>query len=200
MLGIPDYEPNFFDRVDIFIKVFSDQLNQTIGLTLEDYWLMWQTQDNEWYNDGPVILKIGNRQFEFTAYKLDEFSLTFDKIDLNKKLDWYGAGADIPLVWKNKCNTGMNKLIGRKITDISVVAYNFISTVIDDKVNPKNIGRIDETGFMLHGIEFKFEKRGLFDNNNFLQIFNALDSNGVANKEQKGNKQYQKISIVKTTL
>jgi hypothetical protein len=197
MLGIPNYEPNFFDRTDIFIKVFGDQLAKTIGLTLEDYWLMWQTQENEWYNDGPVILKIANSQFEFTAYKLDEFSLTFDQIDLNKKLDWYGAGDDIPLTWKNKGNSDINKLIGRKITGINIIAYNFISTVVDDKVNPENIGRIDETGFMLHGIEFEFEKSGWLDNNNFLQIFNALDANGMTTKEQKDDKQYQKINILK---
>lgn len=200
MLGIPDFEPNFFNRTDTFIKVFHDQLAKTIGLTLEDYWLMWHTVEDDWYNDGPVVFKIANRQFEFTAYKLDEFSLTFDQIDLNKKLDWYGAGDDIPLVWKNKGNADINKLIGRKITDINIIAYNFISTVVDDKVNPENIGQIDETGFMLNGIEFEFEKNGRFDNNNFLQIFNALDANGITTKEQKGDKQYQKISILKKTI
>lgn len=43
MLGIPDYEPIFFDRTDTFIKALGDKLAKTIGLTLEDYWLMWQT-------------------------------------------------------------------------------------------------------------------------------------------------------------
>jgi hypothetical protein len=199
MLGIPDYEPNFFDRTDTFINVFGNELAKTIGLTLEDYWLMWQTEDDEWYNDGPVILKIANRHFEFTAYNLDDFSLTFNQIDLNKKLDWYGTGDEIPLVWKSKSNADINKLIGRKIMDINIIAYNFISTVVDDKVNPENIGRIDETGFMLHGIEFEFEKSGWFDKNNFLQIFNALDANGITTEVQKDDKQYQKTNILKST-
>ena len=196
MLGIPNYKPNFFDRTDNFIKVFGDQLAKTIGLRLEDYWFMWHTLDNEWYNDGPVILKIGNQQFEFTAYNLDDFSLTFDQIDLNKKLDWFGAGDDIHLVWKNQCNPDINKLIGRKITDVNIISYNFISKIVEDNVHPENTGRIKETGFVLHGIEFQFEKSGWLDNNNFLQIFNALDANGVTTKQQMNSKQYQKTNVL----
>ena len=199
MLGIPNYEPNFCDNPEIFIKVFGDKLLSTIGLTLDDYWLMWETTDNKWYNDGPVILKIADRQFEFTAYKLDKFSLTIDLIDLNEKLDWYGLGNDLPLIWKNKANSDLDKLVGRKIKDINVVAYNFISTIVEDKVKPENTGEITETGFMLHGIEFEFEKKGWLDNNNFLQIFNALDANGVTTEELKKDKQFQKININKGT-
>jgi hypothetical protein len=195
MLGIPNYEPNFCDNTESFIKVFGENLLSTIGLTLDNYWLMWDTTENKWYNDGPVILKIADRQFEFTAYQLDEFSLTIDQIDLNEKLDWYGLGDDLPLIWKDKANSDINKLVGRKIKDIKIVAYNFISTIVEDKVNPENTGRMTETGFMLHGIEFEFKKNGWLDNNNFLQIFNALDANGVTTKELKNDSQFQKINI-----
>lgn len=121
MLGIPDYEPIFFDNTESFIKVFKDIFTSTIGLRLEDYWLMWEAKKNEWYNDGPVILKIGNTRFEFTAYELDKVSLTFDKIDLTRKIDWYGAGDEIPLIWKNKCNNDIDKLVGRKVVDIKLL-------------------------------------------------------------------------------
>ena len=195
MLGIPDYEPNFFDCTEVFIKVFQDNLIKTIGLTIHDYWLMWETNQNEWYNDGPIILKIGDQQFEFTAYELDKFSLTFDKINLVKKLDWYGAGYEIPLIWRSKANSEINKLLNRKIIDINIITFNFKSTIVDDKTNPRNIGRQDETGFMLHGIEFTFEKNGWLDNRNFLQIFNALDANGITTKALKKDKQFQKVNI-----
>lgn len=197
MLGIPNYEPYFYNNTDTFIKVFGDQLLDTIGLTLDDYWLMWQTIENERYNDGPVILKIANRQYEFTAYQLDEFSITVDQIDLNEKLDWYGLGDDLPLTWKNQADVDMNKLIGRKIKDINIITFNFIGTIVEDKINPENTGKKSETGFMLHGIEFEFEKNGWLDNNNFLQIFNALDSNGLTTKESKYDSQIQKININK---
>lgn len=195
MFGIENYEPIFFDKVEIFKKVLGSQLSKAIGKTIDDYWLMWDSQENRWFQDGPVILKISNRQFEFTANKLDEFSLTFDQIDIGKKLDWYGLDDDLPLIWKNQAKADMNKLIGRKITDISIISYNFSSKVLLDKIHPENKGRINETGFMLHGIEFTFEKKGWFDQNNFLQIFNALDSNGITTQRQKPDKQYHKIKI-----
>ena len=192
MLGIPNYQPNFCNNTGTFINVFGDNLLSTIGLTLDDYWLMWETDANEWYNDGPVILKIADRQFEFAAYKLDEFSLTIDQIDLNEKLDWCGLGDELPLTWKNKAHSNINKLIGRKITNIHIVEFNFIGSFVEDKVNA---GKVTETGFMLHGIEFEFEKNGQFDNDNFLQIFNALDANGVTTKELKKTSNFKKLLL-----
>ncbi|MES2616713.1 MAG: hypothetical protein V4613_02480 [Bacteroidota bacterium] len=200
MLGIPNFEPHFFDNTNAFIKANGEQLTTIIGATLDDYWLMWHAEDNEWYNDGPVILKIDGRQFEFTAYKLDEFSLTIDQIDLTKKLDWYGLGDQIPLVWKNKAHSEINHLVGRKITDIHIITYNFISTVVEDKIKPENTGSIHETGYMLHGIEFTFEKNTRFERSHFLQIFNALDANGIKTVEQKDDSQFQRINIVQKGL
>ena len=197
MLAIPNYEPTFFDKADTFFQVFGDELSKIIGCTLEDYWLMWDKKDDVWFSDGPVILKIANRQFEFTAFD-EEFSLTLNEIDLNQDLEWYGTEENNLLVWNSKSNADINNLIGRKITDINIIAYNNISEVIFDKVNPENVGRIIETGFILHGIEFEFEKSHLFDNNNHLQIFNAINENGIRTTKQEVDKQYQKITILKS--
>ncbi len=196
MLGIPDYDPNFFDNSDSFLKVFKKDISKLIGLTLDDYWLMWHLADNTWYNDGPLILSINNNHYEFTAYELDKFSLTVNQIDIEKKLDWYGAGDEIPLTWKNKGNEEVNRLIGRKIEDINIITFNFISTTISDQNSPENVGQRHETGFMLHGIEFQFEKAGLHDKNNFLQIFNALDANGITTDQLSDNNQFKKINVL----
>jgi hypothetical protein len=188
MLGILDYEPALFDTVETFINSHYDKLVKIIGLTLDDYWLMWDTRDNEWFSDGPVILKIDNTQFEFTAFQL-QFGLTIDKIDLTNKLDWYGAGDELPLIWNNKSNKDIDSLLDRKILDINIITHKLMI----DSINGK---RVDvESEFMLHGIEFTFEKKDIFDKNNYLQIFNALDENGLETLELEKSDQLQKVNI-----
>jgi hypothetical protein len=186
MLGILDYEPELFDTAETFINSFYDKLIKTIGSTLDDYWLMWKIRDNEWLSDGPVILKINNTQFEFTAFQL-QFGLTIDKIDLTNKLDWYGSGDELPLIWNNKSNKGIDNLLGRKILDVNIITHKLII----DLINGKRV----ESEFMLHGIEFTFEKKDILDKNNYLQIFNALDENGIETFELEKGDQLQKVNI-----
>ncbi len=186
MLGILDYEPELFDTTETFINSFYDKLIKTIGSTLEDYWLIWKIRDNEWLSDGPVILKINNTQFEFTAFQL-QFGLTIDKIDLTNKLDWYGSGDELPLIWNNKSNKGIDNLLGRKILDVNIITHKLVI----DLINGKRV----ESEFMLHGIEFTFEKKDILDKNNYLQIFNALDENGIETFELEKGDQLQKVNI-----
>lgn len=192
MLGIRDYEPNFFREADTFNKVLGDTLLKLIGKPVDDYWLMWETKENEWYNDGPVILKIDNRQFEFTAHQLDEFSLTVNQIDLNQKLDWYGAGDEIPLIWKSKCHSAIDQIIGLSIKEISILTFKLITTIIEDKLNRKNVGMQHESDYMLHGIQFDFDDHG---QTRYLQIFNGLDQNGLSSEPSKEDYQNKRIKI-----
>lgn len=195
MLGIKDFEPNFFTDPNTLTNVYGTTLLGLIGKEIQDYWVMWDCKENEWYADGPVILKIDNRNFEFCAYQLDEFSLTVDSIDLSKPLDWYGMGDELPLIWKKNPIAEVNRQIGRKIESINILGYNFISTVVGDKTNPENVGQIHETGYMLHGIEFVFEKTGDTDNENYLEIFNALDKNGITTKYLEQDDQVKRLRI-----
>ncbi|WP_162051335.1 hypothetical protein [Pontibacter pamirensis] len=88
MLGIPSYAPKFFYDVELFKRTFQETLQNLIGKTITRFWVMWDDMENEWYPDGPVILEIDNNRYEFTAYQLDELSLTINTINLDEKLDW----------------------------------------------------------------------------------------------------------------
>lgn len=198
MLGIPNYEPTFFDNPDVFIQAFGDDLSKIIGCTLEDYWFMWDKEDDEWFSWGTIVFKIANHQFEFATFN-EEFSLSLDKIDLNQDLDLYGAGENNLLIWNSKCHKEVNNLIGRKITDINIIAYNSIREVLYSEYHPESVGQKFELGFMLHGIEFEFEKSNLADNNHFLQIYNAVNELGILTTKQEIDEQTKKISLIKRT-
>ena len=192
---MPPHNLHFFDNAERFVEAFQGSLSQIIGSKLEDYWLSWDIEADEWNNDMPVILKIAGTQFEFTVRNLDELSLTFGQIDLSKKIDWYGSGDEFPLEWRNKSNEAVNKLIGRKIKNINIITYDFSSTIVHKKGGSQRSRPKPAPYFMLNGIEFEFEKNGWFDNENFLQIFNALDENGLTTKKLKEGKEYRKIKI-----
>ena len=151
MLGIPTYEPNFFNDADLFLKTQKDKFEKLIGKPIARFWVMWDENENEWYPDGPVILEIDGDNYEFCAYQLDDFSFTLNKIDLTGKLDWYGMGDELPLSWNENGKQELRESLNQPISAINVLTYNFKSKNVET-------GEPHETGFMIHGIEFELKK------------------------------------------
>jgi hypothetical protein len=188
MLGISTYKPKFHTSAESFQNEFGKILAGLIGKSIERFWIMWNTEENEWLTDGPVVLEIDGKRFEFTAYKLDEFSLTINSFELSEKLDWYGMGDEMPLVWREN---GKPELVGnlkKQILGINILTYNFVSKLVES-------GEKHETGQMLTGIEFVLEKEFETDKENFFSIFNGLDQNSMDKIEIQQEDQFQRIKI-----
>ncbi|WP_109853445.1 hypothetical protein [Aquimarina sp. AU58] len=188
MLGIPKYEPKFHITAESFNNEFNKTLSQLIGKRIERFWIMWNTKENEWLTDGPVVLQIDGKRFEFTAHQLDEFSLTINSFELTDKLDWYGMGSEMPLIWKENGKSELTKNLNKPIIGINILEYNFVSELVES-------GKRHETGNMLTGIEFVFEKENESDEKNFFSIFNNLDQNGMDNIEIQQEDQIKRVKI-----
>ena len=188
MLGIPSYKPKFHNSAESFKVEFDKTLSELIGKNIDRFWLMWETKENEWQTDGPLILEIDGKRFEFTAYQLDEFSLTINSFELTEKLDWYGMGNEMPLIWKENGNTELTKNLGKPIVGINILTYNFVSEFVES-------GKEHQTGDMLTGIEFVLEKESESDNDNFFSIYNGLDQNALATSEIQQENQIKRIKI-----
>ena len=188
MLGIPTYKPKFHAKAESFKDEFDKTLSKLIGKRIDRFWIMWETNENEWQSDGPVILEIDGNRFEFTAYLLDEFSMTINSFELNEKLDWYGMGNEMPLIWKENGITELTKNLNKSIIGINILTYNFVSEFVES-------GNKHETGDMLTGIEFILEKESESDKENFFTIFNNLDQNGIEKTEINHENQIKRIKI-----
>ena len=188
MLGISTYKPNFHSTAESFKKEFDRILSEVIGKKIERFWVMWDTKENERLADGPIVLEINEKRFEFTAYQLDEFSLTINSFELTEKLDWYGMGDEMPLIWKENGNSELVKNLNKPIVDINILTYNFVSEFVDS-------GKKHETGDMLTGIEFVLEKDTDSDTENFFSIYNALDQNGMDKVEIQQENQIKRVKI-----
>lgn len=98
MLGIKNYTLNPLGEYKELDSQMKSQLIELIGQHINSYYLQWDSvkafkgqvdlPNSAWNEDGPIVLCIGDKQFEFTAYQLD-YSLTINQIDLIKPLYWY---------------------------------------------------------------------------------------------------------------
>ncbi|WP_162051334.1 hypothetical protein [Pontibacter pamirensis] len=104
-------------------------------------------------------------------------------------------GEELPLSWKVNGKEELLENLDQPIEEVRILAYNFISEYIEDKQNPKNVGRKHETGYMLHGVEFVLKKKNQFDTKNYFTIFNALDKNGLTNIDVQHNDQISRLRI-----
>lgn len=186
MLGITTYKPNFFDDANLFLNTHKDKFEKLIGKPISRFWVMWDEKENERNPYGPVILEIDNDNYEFCAYRLDDFSFTLNTIDLTEKLDWYGMGDEMPLSWKENGQQDLQESLNRSIAAINILIYNFNSTYVET-------GEPHETGFMMHGIEFEMENKS--GKTTYFSIFNALDQNGLSSQRIEQEDQIQRIKI-----
>ena len=188
MLGISSYKPKFQTTAESFINEHQSELLKLIGKKITRFWIMWETNDDIWMNDAPIILEIENKRYEFTAYQLDEFSLTINSFELSEKLDWYGMGNEMPLEWRENGKQELIRNLNKPILDIRILTYNFISEFVES-------GEKHETGNTLTGIEFVFKKDNKLDTENYFSVYNALDQNGIEKIEIKQGNQIGRISI-----
>lgn len=172
MLGISKYQVNLFDDALLFEEANKKALLETLGYGIDRYYVQWHTDRDEFNEDGLIVLIINDKQYEFTAFQLD-YSLTVDQIDLSKELDWYGAGAEMPLWWKMNAFENVNSILGKQIEGIYLLEYNF-------------------PNWVLFGIEV--EVKGL---DNCLQLTNGLDCNNVKLGRLIENDKYRRHKIIK---
>src|SRR5689334_22831579 len=101
MLGIKNYNPKFYTKLSQIIYDHKTRLQGLKGKQIKEIWVAWEQNEDEWFNDLPVIIRFEDCQLELCAYKTDEYAVTFDQIDLSDEIDYYGT--DLVLRWeKNK--------------------------------------------------------------------------------------------------
>lgn len=190
MLGIEEYKPNFSTNAFEFIDKHKSDLQNLIGKQIKCYHLQWETKENTWNEDGPIILEIDNVQYEFTAYQLDEFSLTLNKINLFEKLDWYGAEDEMPLIWKKNPIEEINICLDKRIEEIYILEHSIISDIEGESEKKNFFKQLTNSDFFIVGIEFKLN--GI---ENCLQLSNGLDCNVIKIETTETDNKNRRIKL-----
>jgi hypothetical protein len=181
MFGIPNFTPSFHTDAVSLLSEIREGFSKLAGIEIDEILMVWDRNEDDWFYDCPVILKARGIQFEFLANKLDEFSLTIDRINLNEQLDWYGS-SDLRLEWRKHPLT--DKLGGRKIKEVGIIEYAFTTRVVAGH----NMGSTD-TNLLLAGAYIAFESTEI-------QIFNGLDDTRVGMMEPQSSVQKTMVQQV----
>lgn len=121
MLDIKNYNPKFYTQPTHIIKDHKARLDELKGKKIEGIWIVWNQDDDEWFNNLPVIIKFEDCQLELCANKTDEFAVTFDEINMSNEIDYFGNGN--VLKWeKNKLNS-FSKCINKRIVSIEIIEW-----------------------------------------------------------------------------
>lgn len=181
MLGIKNYTLNPLGEFKELESQMKSQLKELIGQHINSYYLQWDSSiaskgqgdlpNSAWNEDGPIVLCIGNKQFEFTAYQLD-YSLTINQIDLIKPLNWYDDD-DLNLQWKENPIQTINNILFKPIKSIYVLEFLTGET------------------YQIAGFEFQFEH-----SEECLHLSNGLDCNVVKLGEMELYKGVRKVELI----
>ncbi|MFD4644308.1 hypothetical protein ACFWN2_43855 [Lentzea sp. NPDC058436] len=75
------YQPIWLNGVAQVMTAHAARLRDLVGRKLTHAWLVWDTDADEWFADGPVLLDFAGEQFEVNHQKLDDLSLTWNTAD-----------------------------------------------------------------------------------------------------------------------
>ena len=171
--------PNFVDSSDAVIELHGDEIRSFCGSALTDAWIAWDLKHDEWFNDEPVILRFGNRNFEASFNQLSQFAMTIDSVDITAPPNWMDCFDGMPLAWRNNAHESLKRTIGNTLRDVAIVDYLFRTTVVEASVDPSRCGTQSES-WSLHALEFKFDACSLV-------LYNALDENGLQTEPLAGD-------------
>jgi hypothetical protein len=175
MLGIENYNPSFSSNTTDIIIELGQELKNLIGKKILDIWLVWETNEDEWFKDCPVVLNIEGMQLELCTTKIDELSITFNMIDMSKELNWYHID-DFQLEWRKEPLSDLLTVINKKIINVELIEYNFQTEITFSKDSLNSVGQRSST-WVLNGIGFELE-------DGYFSVFNGLDENEISMRRE----------------
>jgi hypothetical protein len=162
--GIQNYQPQWSNSATELLELMV-QIPLT-GLQVQTVWSLWDEKSDEWFSDAPVVICTQEKQLEFCATKLNEFSFSLDSIDLSSPVYWCGD-EDLdtkPLRWIQQKNPEFSDLVGELVTGIEIV---------ESRVEKDMQTFLGVEAWILSGIALQFK-------NERLEILNGLDCNTLS--------------------
>lgn len=162
--GIKNYQPYWTNSsIELASRLLKASLED---LKIQSIWMLWDNEEQQWFEDAPVVINTATKQLEFCANKLEYFSFSFNSIDLSAPVYWCLSEDEVdeteqPMYWMEVNNSKTNSLLNNKITEVFVIEYRM------DRSLQKWLNKNE---WSLHGVGFYLE-------NCWLRILNGLNCN-----------------------
>ncbi|MGH8878123.1 MAG: hypothetical protein ACRD0P_12390 [Stackebrandtia sp.] len=119
--GIENYRPQWLtDRLAVTAD-HGSYLRALVGRPLTGLWLVWESRDDEWFSDCPVLLDFAGEQVEINHQKFDELSITWNTIDPHRPVRW--PCGDFELRWRLDERAESRELQGQTIQDVELLEW-----------------------------------------------------------------------------
>lgn len=176
--GIRSYQLRWSDSATELLELIA-QIS-LIGAQVQALWSLWDEENDEWFNDAPIVVCTQEKQLEFCANKLNEFSFSLDSINLSVPVYWCGdEDPDIkPFRWVQQKNPELSDLAGKFITGIEIV---------ESRVEKDMQTFLDLELWILSGIALQFQGERL-------EILNGLDCN-ILFRNQKNDERLKYTQV-----
>jgi hypothetical protein len=169
MWGIKNYQPQWQDSTEELLELVAQI--PLIGCQIQALWSLWDEETDEWFSDAPVVICIQEKQLEFCANKLDEFSFSTDSINLSVPVYWCEDEEDPDAKsfrWVQQRNPEFRGLVEELILGVEVME-SFIEKDMQNFLGLESL--------ILSGIALQFQDERL-------EILNGLDCN-LLSRSQK---------------
>ncbi|MEI7054770.1 hypothetical protein WBG06_03035 [Nocardioides sp. CCNWLW239] len=156
MFGIEGFDPEWKSGARSLWHLHGADLSGLVGRRLRACWLVWDSSDDSWFADAPVVLDFEGRHLEICHNKFDELDIAWNRIDLLRPILWrYDDDGPMPLSWCDDRAPELDRFRGRVLRRCTLEEW-----VDDDVAN----------GMVAVGFTF--------DNGGFL-VSNGLDENQI---------------------
>jgi len=151
--GIQDYQPQWLNGRKDITEAHGQRLDALTGHALNQVWLVWDLDADEWFTDAPVLLDFGIDQVEIDHQKFDDLSITWNTIDPHRAIE----DASFHLAWRAGALPELRILPGRILQAVELLEW------ASDRHDMAN-------GSVAIGLDLAPA---------WLTIFNAMDENGL---------------------
>jgi hypothetical protein len=157
---------HFYASVDDLKRDQGSALRALIGQTIQSSWIAWTQEYNVWLSSDPVVLRIGEQNLEIACSEFEKVYLFWNTINVLEAPD---RGSFTDSFWKMNGLPELSRVIGQKIQQVFL---------LEAELRIMHEGYESST-WCLNGIEFELSE-------GYLQVYNALDENGVSNEPAIG--------------
>jgi hypothetical protein len=119
-LGIADYQPQHVHTI-AELSGQRDRLRSLVGTTFDGPLAMWDTDDDEWFTDGPLILRFPHARLELAAFQV-HMCVSWDSIDVEDPIEWI-PGSTFQLAWRDGRPEPLEALRGRPLDELVLLEY-----------------------------------------------------------------------------
>ena len=103
------YSPHYLDSTKAILEAHLASLRGLLGKTLSGSWVAWELNEDEWFNDAPVVLDFEGQHLELNFFGMDKLSITFNTLDLSERFNWGGLTM-FDLVWRKDALSELNSV------------------------------------------------------------------------------------------